>query len=546
MIHFTLPQTASAEITVTSTATKITKLIDQNVEANNSIPSDLDAIDIYVESGTARYLINGTPTVSEGLALDAGKTYLLRGVFLKDFNVISGDSAVLTVSIGKTEYGEQSSIPSSTGGGAWGEITGTLSAQTDLQAALDAKENDYTGTWTSPQIKAADTVGSELLVNGSFDDWTDGTPDDWTITTSGATPGTIDEDTDNPHTEGGSAIEFTVGADHGVTIVSQTFTGLVAGSYLQIDTWAYEPSSNGAEPSILLLNAATIETATQVYIATNTTDGAWTDIVGGDVSPGVLQLNMEDVGDAWVGVSGLMVPRPSTGVVSASFFGSGDEGENCFIDDLSIKPYTYAPAKDLFTFTDTTDATNLNENDTVFKIETTGGTDFNHLSIDGEGSFDTDYDDFDFSSKQLRVNTAYDEEGALNAQTGMALLAVTPAINLKTTGVTQFKNAGEITEDYNLPSGYHLIGAKLVTLVTAADTLSGDFEVSVGIVGPNYTGIFNTFVPGNTTIGQTSEDISLYTGENGDVYLNLSKADAGTSGTAKFLLFGTLVSTDIA
>jgi len=32
------------------------------------------------------------------------------------------------------------------GGGTWGTITGTLSAQTDLQAALDAKFDDPTGT----------------------------------------------------------------------------------------------------------------------------------------------------------------------------------------------------------------------------------------------------------------------------------------------------------------------------------------------------------------------------------------------------------------
>ena len=33
-----------------------------------------------------------------------------------------------------------------TGGGVWGQITGTLSNQTDLQNALDAKFDDPTGT----------------------------------------------------------------------------------------------------------------------------------------------------------------------------------------------------------------------------------------------------------------------------------------------------------------------------------------------------------------------------------------------------------------
>ena len=125
MIYFTLPQTASSQITVTSTATKITKLIDPNVEENNSIPSDLDAINIYVESGSARYLINEIPTSSEGLILESGKTYFLRGMFLKDFNIISSDDAVLTVMIGKTEYGEFSMIPSEGSGESVWEDDGT-------------------------------------------------------------------------------------------------------------------------------------------------------------------------------------------------------------------------------------------------------------------------------------------------------------------------------------------------------------------------------------------------------------------------------------
>lgn len=45
------------------------------------------------------------------------------------------------------------------GGGAWGGITGTLSSQTDLQAALDAKV-DLTGdTMTGPLITAASASG---------------------------------------------------------------------------------------------------------------------------------------------------------------------------------------------------------------------------------------------------------------------------------------------------------------------------------------------------------------------------------------------------
>lgn len=52
------------------------------------------------------------------------------------------------------------------GGGAWGGITGTLSAQTDLQAALDAKVDDTGDTMTGPLTVNAST--SQLtLKNGT-------------------------------------------------------------------------------------------------------------------------------------------------------------------------------------------------------------------------------------------------------------------------------------------------------------------------------------------------------------------------------------------
>lgn len=59
------------------------------------------------------------------------------------------------------------------GGGAWGLITGTLAAQTDLQAALDAKEalanKDTDGTLTAnsdtkyPSQKAVKTYADQLI-----------------------------------------------------------------------------------------------------------------------------------------------------------------------------------------------------------------------------------------------------------------------------------------------------------------------------------------------------------------------------------------------
>lgn len=64
-------------------------------------------------------------------------------------------------------------FPGGSGGGSWGAITGTLSAQTDLQSALDAKLPLTGGTLTGPLIMDVNGAASTppLLMNG---DWFSG------------------------------------------------------------------------------------------------------------------------------------------------------------------------------------------------------------------------------------------------------------------------------------------------------------------------------------------------------------------------------------
>lgn len=65
-------------------------------------------------------------------------------------------------------YGRQNRawVEVTTGGGTWGSITGTLSDQTDLQAALDAKQNTITGAATT--ITSLDlTANRAVISNGS-------------------------------------------------------------------------------------------------------------------------------------------------------------------------------------------------------------------------------------------------------------------------------------------------------------------------------------------------------------------------------------------
>lgn len=77
------------------------------------------------------------------------------------------------ISVGTATAGDWTQIGGGGGGGTWGSITGTLSAQTDLQNALDAKQDDITGTAGRPVYKngSSNVVSLEEVQIGFSGGW---------------------------------------------------------------------------------------------------------------------------------------------------------------------------------------------------------------------------------------------------------------------------------------------------------------------------------------------------------------------------------------
>lgn len=70
--------------------------------------------------------------------------------------------------VSKSITGQEIIDAASGGGAAWGSITGTLSTQTDLQTALDAKQDDLVSGTNIKTINGSSVLGSgDLVVGGN-------------------------------------------------------------------------------------------------------------------------------------------------------------------------------------------------------------------------------------------------------------------------------------------------------------------------------------------------------------------------------------------
>jgi hypothetical protein len=177
----------------------------------------------------------------------------------------------------------------------------------------------------------------------------------------------------------------------------------------------------------------------------------------------------------------------------------------------------------------------------VFKLETTGGTDKNHLSMNGLGAYSTDYDTYNFASKPVHVYAAAngDFQAALNSFKGLSMLAAWEGKNVKTVA----SHSSSVT----LTAGKRIVNPVVVCVTTAASALSGDAVITVGNNSTDYNnimiGVVNAVAVEQQVVSgaESTRGTGYNSGNGGVIYLNITGADSGTSGTSSFYLFGTIV-----
>lgn len=95
MIIYNFPNTACSKIAPTTTATLLTSLINTAGSVSIDFPTNLDAIDLEIESGSARVSTDGnTPTTSNGFLVSSPAVLSLRGVDLRKVRVISTSGTI--------------------------------------------------------------------------------------------------------------------------------------------------------------------------------------------------------------------------------------------------------------------------------------------------------------------------------------------------------------------------------------------------------------------------------------------------------------------
>lgn len=124
----------------------------------------------YVFNGATYYRIYSIKKVDSGvgkIVLTPVAPSLIDGGATLD--ITSQDDSVI-VQYDGTDYNVLGNITSG-GGSAWGSITGTLSTQSDLQSALDAKQDDLVSATNIKTINGSSILGAgDLVVSSALPD----------------------------------------------------------------------------------------------------------------------------------------------------------------------------------------------------------------------------------------------------------------------------------------------------------------------------------------------------------------------------------------
>ena len=242
-------------------------------------------------------------------------------------------------------------------------------------------------SFKSTVTKIPSTLGTNLLINGTFSSWTGQVPDDWFVFQGQGTGGTIEKD-DIITYNGNPSVKVGV-TNTDVRLLGQVVSGLTVGELCTLTSIA-GTGTNNCESTYILLNGIYGVDATEIF---NGNTGVWDTIVGPPTDDQFWSIALTQ---AFVTtVAPINIPVPSNGKIAVAFTVSttNDSPTNGNFGEVRLQYYTPSNVADMNDFNSGQDLSSLDANDSIFNFEN------GKFKMDGVGKLSTTYNTFDFGNK---------------------------------------------------------------------------------------------------------------------------------------------------
>lgn len=246
----------------------------------------------------------------------------------------------------------------------------------------------YTNTLKTPEV-----YGSDIVINGSFNDWISPTElTNWDILDFG---GSLDRESVKVHTAP-YAVKFTESPAGGQKVIGQLRSGLNSSYVYRARFYAATDNVGSGKMSSIFLNGNDLMTAKIWNFSTE----AWDVFAGDPTDDHKYDVSLTSDYALYTTPS---IAVPETNNIYIIMNGSGSGGDVTYLDNVSFSTYVPANQVTLFEFKSVSDGGDLGGLDYIFRYRDVNGSSLFGMLATGE--FVTASGVFDFSSEPIKISS---------------------------------------------------------------------------------------------------------------------------------------------
>jgi hypothetical protein len=226
--------------------------------------------------------------------------------------------------------------------------------------------------------------GTNILLNGGMESWTGGNLDNWTFVNFGEGVTVLSQISGGHSGSYCAAISGTYEGSSLIGVLLQAKTNLTAGSQYALDGWAKLNSGTLEDSGVIVFNNSSIEGSDKVW---NFNTKQW------DAFTGFNNMQTGETFDInaasnWTNFQTEGITVPSTGTLLIVIYVSAEANFSFYLDDCRLRSFTYHPTSpiEVYSISNPSNKDNLDENDYLIRIRTTGGTPKDWIYVKGDGT----------------------------------------------------------------------------------------------------------------------------------------------------------------